>query len=123
MLAKRDAAFAEQVDKSVAQRESILLSQLRESSKRSWRAAAWLLQTTVGGRFGGHVPTLEEEVESEAEEEAWGRVRRSAVGSRDSDSRDGRKAGAAAIRESMEALERLYERREEREEIGEKSLG
>jgi outer membrane biosynthesis protein TonB len=64
-LAKRDPAFAEQLDKSVAQREVILLSHLRESSKRSWRATAFLLQKTVGGRFGGHVPTLDEEAEHE----------------------------------------------------------
>jgi hypothetical protein len=65
MRVKRDPEFAEQLDKAVAQREAILLSHLRESSKKSWRAAAFLLQITVGGRFGGHVPTLEEEAESE----------------------------------------------------------
>lgn len=76
--AKRDPEFAAQIEKAVAQREVILLSYVRASARRSWRAGAYLLETTVGGRFGGgHVSTLEEEVESERMEEALARVQQS----------------------------------------------
>ncbi len=65
-LADRDPTFAHQLNKAVAQRELIPLSHIREASARSWRAAAWLLQHTVGGRYGEPVPTLEEELAAEA---------------------------------------------------------
>lgn len=65
-LADRDPTFARQLNKAVAQRELIPLSHIREASARSWRAAAWLLQHTVGGRYGEPVPTLEEELAAEA---------------------------------------------------------
>jgi hypothetical protein len=70
-LAKRDPEFAEQLEKAIAQREAFPLASLREASKRSWRAAVFLLKMNVGGRFGGHVPTLEEEAESERLEAAF----------------------------------------------------
>lgn len=51
MLSQRDATFRQQVDRAIAEREIIPLSHLRESSKRSWRAAAWLLERTVKGTY------------------------------------------------------------------------
>jgi hypothetical protein len=68
-LARHDREFARQLDKAVAHREVILLSYIREASKNSWRAAAWLLEYTVGGRYGGHIPTLDDEVKAEEAEE------------------------------------------------------
>lgn len=68
-LAERDRVFAAQLDRAVATREIIPLSHIREASKHSWRAAAWLLEKTVGGRYGGDVRTLEEEVEAEKSED------------------------------------------------------
>lgn len=123
-LAKRDGEFAEQLEKAVAQREAILLSHLRESSKRSWRAAVWLLEMTVGGRFGGSVSTLDEEAESEMLDEAVGRMRATmGAGAGSAEVRsaraeipesgvgDGaRKVDAKSIRESMAALERSWAR-------------
>ncbi len=51
VLMSRDASFREQIGRAIAQRESIPLSHLREASKRSWRAAAWLLERTVKGTY------------------------------------------------------------------------
>jgi hypothetical protein len=39
------------VVKALAEREAFPLSKLREACGRSWRAAAWLLERTVGGHF------------------------------------------------------------------------
>ena len=78
-LAQRDREFGAQLDRAVAQREVIPLSHIREASKHSWRAAAWLLEKTVGGRYGGDVKTLEEEAAAEESEEfatAIGQVHR-----------------------------------------------
>lgn len=75
MLTKRDAAFAAQVAKAVAQREVTLLSYLRRSAKKSWRATAYMLEMTVGGRYGGRVLSLDEEVENERLEAAFSRAR------------------------------------------------
>jgi hypothetical protein len=50
-LKGRDAAFREQVTKALAEREAFPLSKVREACGRSWRAAAWLLERTVGGHF------------------------------------------------------------------------
>jgi hypothetical protein len=51
MLKERDPAFREQVDKALAQRQTIPLANMREAAKRSWRAAAWLLERTEGRVF------------------------------------------------------------------------
>jgi hypothetical protein len=69
-LKKRDPEFAKQLARALAQRELIPLSHIREASGRSWRAAAWLLEHTVGGRYGGHVMTLAEELAAEEAEES-----------------------------------------------------
>lgn len=82
MLMKRDEAFRAEVARALAQRELIPLANLRHASKRSWRAAAWLLERTVKGTYrreNADDPTdLDRVVESEAlaEERAAERVRR-----------------------------------------------
>lgn len=50
-LKDRDAAFREQVAKALAEREAFPLSKVREACGRSWRAAVWLLERTVGGSY------------------------------------------------------------------------
>lgn len=50
-LKARDAAFRDQVAKAMAEREAFPLSKVREACGRSWRAARWLLERTVGGHF------------------------------------------------------------------------
>jgi hypothetical protein len=50
-LKERDAAFRDQVVKALAERESFPLAKMREAAGRSWRAAAWLLERTVGGTY------------------------------------------------------------------------
>jgi hypothetical protein len=51
-LLSRDAGFREKVDRAIAERELIPLSQMRSASGKSWRAAAWLLERTVKGTYG-----------------------------------------------------------------------
>ena len=50
-LLKRDETFRVQVDKALANREFIPLSQIRAAGGKSWRAAAWLLERTVKGTY------------------------------------------------------------------------
>lgn len=51
MLLKRDESFRLQVDKALADRELIPLSQLNAASGKSWRAAVWRLERTVKGTY------------------------------------------------------------------------
>ncbi len=68
-LKRCDREFARQLDRALVQRELIPLSHIREASKNSWKAAAWLLAHTVGGRYGEHVMTFEEELDAEESEQ------------------------------------------------------
>lgn len=83
-LVERDRGFRKELDRAIAQRELIPLSYIREASKNSWRAAAWLLERTVGGRYGGQVLTLAEEASTEAAEEMDALIRGAGVGDRGS---------------------------------------
>ncbi len=122
MLAKREAEFAGQLERAVAQREAVLLAHLRESSRRSWRAAAWLLEKTVGGRYGGkdgpRVETLEEEAEREAREMVLaGAGRKMVVGALADagESEDGESAESGAEKRLDVAVEKLEQAWKEKE--------
>lgn len=67
-LKRCDREFERQLDRALVQRELILLAHIREASKNSWKAAAWLLAHTVGGRYGEHVLTFDEELDAEESE-------------------------------------------------------
>jgi hypothetical protein len=64
-LIRCDREFARQIDRALVNRELILISHIRKAAEDSWKAAAWLLAHTVGGRYGEHIPTLAEELEAE----------------------------------------------------------
>jgi hypothetical protein len=101
MLMRRDEAFRDQVARALAQRELIPLAHMREASKRSWRAAAWLLERTVKGTYRRGNEEDPTDLERAVEEE-----QRAAVG----------EALAKSEAMSEERLQRMMEELDEEED-------